>query len=436
MILVDNALKRREAAGQPLRVALIGAGFAARGVVQQLLTPLPGMRLAAIVNRSLDKAERLFDEHDRPAAVAETAAQFNEALASGQAVITSDVQLAAHSEHIDVLVDTTGQVEYGAQVAVAAIAGGKPLVMANAELDATVGPILKRQADQAGVAISNTDGDEPAVAMNLIRFVQTLGLRPVMAGNIKGFLDVHRNPDTQREFAERVGQRPPMIVSFADGTKLSLESAILANATGLAVTQRGMTGYQVEHVMDLPQRLNAAELLAQPRVDYALGAQPGNGAFVVVYSAEPIKQQYLQYFKMGDGPLYLFYTPYHLPTFQLPATIGRVALFGDAAVAPQGPPIADVIALAKRDLKAGAELDGIGGFDCYGVIEDAHLAARDRLLPMGIAGGCRLARDVAQDTPLTYADVDLPHGRLCDRLRREQDQWLQEQAGRFVAEVI
>ena len=198
MILVDNALKRREAAGQPLRVALIGAGFAARGVVQQLLTPLPGMRLAAIVNRSLDKAERLFDEHDRPAAVAESQTQFNEALASGQAVITSDVQLAAQSDQVDVLVDTTGQVEYGAQVAVAAIAGGKPLVMANAELDATVGPILKRQADQAGVAISNTDGDEPAVAMNLIRFVQTIGLPPVMAGNIKGFLDVHRNPDTQR----------------------------------------------------------------------------------------------------------------------------------------------------------------------------------------------------------------------------------------------
>ncbi len=262
--------------------------------------------------------------------------------------------------------------------------------------------------------------------MNLWRFVQTIGLRPVMAGNLKGFLDVHRNPDNQREFAERVGQRPRMIVSFADGTKLSFESAILANATGLRVHRRGMTGYSVEHVMDLPQQLSVEELLAQPRVDYVLGAKPGNGAFVVVHCDQPIQQSYLQYFKMGAGPLYLFYTPYHLPTFQLPATIGRVALFGDAAVAPAGPPVADCIAIAKRPLRIGASLDGIGGFDCYGTLEDATVTRSDRLLPMGIAQGCTLKRDILQDQPLTYDDVEVPAGRLCDQLRAEQDAWLRE----------
>ena len=239
MIIVDHALKSREAAGRPLKVALVGAGFAARGVAQQLLMPLAGMRLAAIVNRTTDKAKRLFEERQSAPVCVDSLEQFNEAVGNGKPVVTSEIALACRSPLIDVVVDTTGQVEYGAHVAVAAIQAGKPLVMANAELDATLGPILKRKADAAGVTISNTDGDEPAVAMNLYRFVETMGFRPVMAGNIKGFLDVHRNPDTQREFAERIGQQPAMIVSFADGTKLSFESAILANATGLAVGQRG-----------------------------------------------------------------------------------------------------------------------------------------------------------------------------------------------------
>ena len=428
MIIVDTALKQREAEGKPRRVALVGAGFAARGVAQQLLTPLPGMRLAAIVNRTASKAIGLFHESSSsPVVEATSGSQFDTAVRQGKPVVTDDITVARNCDDIDVIVDTTGQVEYGAHIATAAIAAGKPLVMANAELDATLGPLLKRKADAAGVTISNTDGDEPAVAMNLFRFVSTIGLRPVMAGNIKGFLDVHRNPESQREFAERVGQKPPMIVSFADGTKLSLESAILANATGLGVHRRGMTGFEVEHVMDLPGQLSAEELLRHPRVDYVLGAKPGNGAFVVVHSDRPIKQQYMQYFKMGDGPLYLFYTPFHLPPFQLPATIGRVALLGDAAVAPQGAPVADVIAMAKRPLAAGQTLDGIGGFDCYGTIDDAVTSLGGRLLPMGIAGGCTLNRDVAIDQPLTYDDVELPEGRLCDGLRTEQDNWLRSE---------
>jgi predicted homoserine dehydrogenase-like protein len=428
MIIVDDALKAREAAGRPLRVVLVGAGFAARGVANQLLMPLVGMRLVAIVNRTTKRAVQLFEEQGLTPICVEDSRRFDEAVSRSTPVVTNDIELACQSEMIDVVVDTTGQVDYGAHVAMASIAGGKPLVMANAELDATLGPILKRKADAAGVAISNTDGDEPAVAMNLYRFVQTMGFRPVVAGNIKGFLDVHRNPDTQREFAERIGQQPAMIVSFADGTKLSFESAILANATGLAVHRRGMTGLEVNHVSELPDYLSPEELIEKPRVDYALGAQPGNGAFVVVHSDQSITQQYMRYFKMGDGPLYVFYTPFHLPTIQLSATIGRVALFGDAAIAPAGPPVADVVATAKRDLRAHATLDGIGGFDCYGTIEDAGIAARENLLPMGLAGGCKLVRNVPRDSALTYADVELPHGRLCDRLRGKQDAWLVEQS--------
>jgi predicted homoserine dehydrogenase-like protein len=276
------------------------------------------------------------------------------------------------------------------------------------------------------VTISNADGDEPAVAMNLIRYTQMLGYRPVLAGNMKGMLDVRRNPDTQREFARRLGQEPAMIVSFADGTKLALESAVLANATGLAVERRGMRGIRCEHVNEVTKHLDADELLAQPRVDYVVGAQPANGAFVVVHCDDPAKRDYLRYYKMGDGPLYVFYTPFHLPTFEVAATIARVALERDAAITPQGLPVGDVVAVAKRDLAAGETLDGIGGFMCYGQLEDATKRLAANQLPMGVAIGCRLRRSVQQDDVLTYDDVELPAGRLCDALRAEQDAWLAE----------
>jgi predicted homoserine dehydrogenase-like protein len=290
----------------------------------------------------------------------------------------------------------------------------------NAELDATVGPILKVYADQAGVVLSNSDGDEPGVAMNLYRFIDTIGYRPVMAGNIKGFIDQYRTPDTQRAFAERNRQKPKMITSFADGTKLSMECTVLSNATGFGVKMRGMEGFDVDHVNDVLGVLEPDELVAAGRIDYVLGAKPGTGAFVVGYNDEPAKKQYMQYFKMGDGPLYLFYTPFHLPHLQVPLTIARAVLFSDAAVTPIGAPVSDVVACAKRDLKAGEELDGIGGFTCYGAIDNAELSVANKWLPMGLADGRRLARDVAKDQVIQFNDLESRPANLLDQLRHEQ----------------
>jgi len=175
-------------------------------------------------------------------------------------------------------------------------------------------------------------------------------------------------------------------------------------------------------VKDVIKHFDADELLARPLAEYALGAQPGTGAFVVGYNDSPVKQQYMIYFKFGDGPLYVFYTPYHLPHLQVAVTIGRVALFHDAAVTPLGAPVCEVPAIAKRNLRSGETLDGIGGFTCYGQLENADTARRDNMLPMGLSEHCRVIRDVAIDTPLTFDDVELPSGRLCDRLWRQQEE--------------
>jgi predicted homoserine dehydrogenase-like protein len=256
--------------------------------------------------------------------------------------------------------------------------------------------------------------------MTLLRYLRSVGLKPVAAGNLKGMIDRYRTPETQREFASKYDQDAAKVTSFADGTKLSMETCILANATGFKVGQRGMYGPKCAHVREMAKLLPLDQLLADGLVDYALGAEPHTGAFVIVHEEHPRKQKELAYYKLGDGPCYVFYTPYHLPHIQIASTIARAALFGDPTVTPLGAPICEVITIAKFNLQVGDVLDGVGGFMAYGVIENAPISAKENLLPMGVSEGCRLVRNMPKDQPITYADIELPQGRLCDQLRAQQ----------------
>lgn len=423
MIIVDTELEKREAEGDPVRVALVGAGYMGRGLALQILSAVPGMRLVAISNRTLSEAERAYREAGADACTqVDTVSELEDAVARRQYAVTDDPMLLCEAGGIDAVIEATGVVEFGARVVMRAIEHGKHVVLMNAELDATVGPILKVYADRAGVVITNTDGDQPGVVMNLFRFVKAIGYRPVLAGNIKGLLDPYRTPETQKAFAEAHNQKPKMVTSFADGTKISMENAVIANATGFGVGRRGMYGPECAHAEEAVDLFPEEQLLGGGLVDYILGAEPGPGVFVIGHNENPVKQQYMQYFKMGDGPFYVFYTPYHLPPMEVPLTAARAVLFEDAAITPQGGPVCEVLTLAKRDLKAGETLDGIGGFTCYGVIDNAEVAHRENLLPMGLSDDCRLKNDIPRDQPLTYGDVELPEGRLCDRLRKEQNE--------------
>ncbi|PYP29952.1 MAG: NAD(P)-dependent oxidoreductase [Gemmatimonadetes bacterium] len=421
MIIVDAALERREREGRPVHVGLVGAGYMGRGIALEILTPVGGMRLAAVANRTLSEAVRAYVDGGVDSVVnVDSVVRLERAIATQRCAVTEDPLLLCRAENVDVIIECTGEVEFGARVAMEAIEHGKHVVLMNAELDATLGPILKVYADRNGVVITNTDGDEPGVAMNLYRFVKMIGYRPVAAGNFKGMIDPYRTPATQAAFAERHHQKPRMITSFADGTKLSMEATILANATGFRVARRGMYGHRCAHVRDTLTLYSLDELLRGGLVEYILGAEPHTGAFVLGYSDHPTKREYMSYFKMGEGPLYAFYTPYHLPHLQIVPTVARAVLFRDATVAPRGEPVCDVLTVAKRDLQAGEVLDGIGGFTCYGTIDNADVARRENLLPMGLSQGCRLSRDVALDHAITYDDVVLPEGRLGDQLRAEQ----------------
>lgn len=428
MIIVDSALAKRHAEGKPVRVAMVGAGFMGRGIALQFLSVVKGMKLVAVSNRHLEDARRAYHKAGvEDVQVVETVTQLEAAIAKGQYAITEDAMLLCQAEGIDAIIEVTGAVEFGTHVVMRAIEHKKHVVVMNAELDGTIGPILKVYADKAGVVLTNADGDQPGVEMNLYRFVKGLGVKPVLCGNIKGLHDPYRNPTTQEGFARRWGQKATMVTSFADGTKISFEQAIVANATGMRVAKRGMYGPTVPagaSIQDAAAWYPTEAMLNGPGiVDYVVGAVPGPGVFVLGTHNHPTQQHYLNLYKLGAGPLYCFYTPYHLCHFEVPTTVARAVLFHDAAIAPLGPPQVEVIATAKRDLKAGEALDGIGGYMTYGQCENHDVARVQQVLPMGLAEGCRVTRDIAKDAVLTYDDVELPHGRLCDKLRAEQDEY-------------
>ena len=426
MIMLDTALRKRAEEGCPLKVGLVGAGAMARGVANQIINSVPGMELVAMANRTPSNAVRAYAEAgvENVPEVA-TLGELQDGLATGKPVVTNDAMMLCEAEGLDAIIEATGAVEFGASFALKAFAYGKNLVSMNVELDATVGSALQRRAEKAGVLYTIADGDQPGVEMNLWRYVKSIGMEPLVCGNIKGLQDAYRNPTTQKGFAEQWGQDPYMVTSFADGTKISMEQACVANATGMQVEMRGMRGGDFEgHIDEICHsgRYDIGHLRELGGVvDYTVKTQPAPGVFVLATHDDPKQKHMLDLYKLGKGPLYSFYTPYHLCHFEVPLSVARVVLFDDVVLAAERPRV-DVITLAKTDLKAGDTLDALGGYMTYGQCENYPVVCSENLLPQGLAVGCRLKHDVSRDTVITYDDVEIPAGRVCDRLRAEQNQ--------------
>ena len=421
-MIVDTALREREANGNPIRVGMVGAGATGRAIALQLGTPVPGMRLVGIANRTPEHGERAFREANMKGwRRVGSAREAETAIKGGVPVLTDSPSVLTACEAIDVIVEVTGTIGPAARVTLEAFAYGKHVVLVNAELDSLLGPILKAKADSAGVVLTHTDGDEPGVAMTLLRYIRSLGLRPVAAGNIKGMVDYYRNPDTQRAFAESNDQDVRKVTSFADATKLSMETTVLANATGFHVGRRGMYGPRCGYVREMADLLPAEQMVDTGLVDYAVGAAPHTGAFVIVHEDSPLKKIQLAYYKLGNGPFYVFYTPYHLPHIQIASTLGRAVIHRDPTVVPLAGPVCEVVTVAKRDLSAGERLDGIGGFCTYGLIDNTAAARALAALPIGLSEGCVLRRNISKDDVISFNDVATFFDREVEALWREQN---------------
>ncbi len=423
MIIIDRALQFREAVGNPIRVGVLGAGYMSVGLVNQITRYTPGMQVVAICNRNIDKAVHCYHKAGiEEINICETSQALEDSIQKGSFAVTADPEVICQAAGVDILVEATGTIAYAASVVLKAIKNKKPVILLNAELDSTLGPILKHYANKENVMLSGSDGDQPGVIMNLYRFVKNLGLTPLVCGNIKGFLDVHKNPADMEAYAKQAGQNTHMITNFTDGTKIAFEQASVANATGMKVSQRGMTAYHSDkHIDELTHIYDVEQLKALGGVvDYVVGAKPGPGVYVYATSDDPLSHHYLSYLKLGKGPLYSFYTPYHLCFFEVPNSIARVFHFNDEVMAPIGAPVVEVVTTAKKNLKAGETLDGFGRYTAYGQCENAGVCIKENLLPIGLAEGLKLKRDISADQVITFDDVEVPENELIFRLYREQ----------------
>jgi predicted homoserine dehydrogenase-like protein len=417
-------LQRRQLAGRPIRVAVVGTGYFGGALVRQM-AKMPGLVPAVAANRTLERAvAALRSAGVDPSLIrlCDDAGPAQAALDEGCYVATRSLDLPAHIDGIDVVMEATGDMLVGARVALEAIRRGKHIVAANTEVQATVGPILKSKADAAGVVYSDVDGDQPGILKGLYDYCSALGLTPLVAGNCKGVLKRYATPESQAAFARAHGLQPWLATAAADGTKLNFEMAVVANATGMLPARTGMVGPEttLEAVLD---DLDRHRLLSQgPIVEYTLGIP--RGVFLVVHSDDPVDHRELAYCRMGDGPNYLIYRPHVLIHYEAPLSAAEAVLCQAATIAPRDALVTDVVTFAKRDLKAGARLDGIGGFDCYGLIAPADETRVNGLLPTGLAGYARLTRNVTKDEPIRRDAVVFEEDNLVLRLRRQQDAML------------
>ena len=423
MIIIDTSLKEREREGRILKVGMIGCGEMAKGMINQIMHYTPGMTIAATYNRTPERAVDAYkalkiDNY----VVTDNLVKANQAISNGNSVITGDMDLFLNLGDVEVVVESTGAIEFGAVTILKAFEKGKHVLSFNAELDSTLGPILFQKAKQAGVKYALGDGDQPGVTMNLFRYVKGMGFEPLVCGNVKGMLDYYRTPATQKGFADSWGMLPEMATNFADGTKVAFEQSCIANATGMQVAKRGMFGYEsTDHVDNLTHLYDVDQLREWGGiVEYIVGAKPGPGVFVYAAAKDPYSVKYLKYGKLGEGPLYSFYQPYHLLFFDIASSIARLIDFDDPVIVPLGASIVDVVATAKTDLFPGDNLDGIGGFKTYGLCENHSVVSEENLLTMGLSEGCRITKAVAKDSVIRYEDVEIPKGRLIDQLMLEQ----------------
>lgn len=424
-------LQRREAEGNPIRVGLVGCGQMGSGLVHVTNRQMAGMTTMAIADIDVERPLGVFaslgvDRDD--VCVTTNRGEAEDALRHGRFVVTEDAVLLAHLDGLDAVVEATGVTEIGAQIAWNSIMNKKHVVMLNVETDVTVGVLLNRLARQMGCVYTAAQGDEPGVCNGLYDFATTLGFEVVCLGKGKNNpLNVSATPDSCREEAEHRGMNPKMLASFQDGTKTMVEMAAVSNATGLVPDVKGMHGPKVD-LDDLTKvfipEADGGILSRSGCVDYSTG-RVAPGVFAIVTTPEKRVRTDLQFVGMGEGPYYRLYRPYHLCNIETPLAIADAVFYGAVTVAADRM-VSEVVAVAKRDLKAGETVGDIGGPDFYNTILKAGEAAAQGAIPMGLATHGRVLKDVSQGTILTADSFQPDDTRFAYKLRRMQDDMLRD----------
>jgi predicted homoserine dehydrogenase-like protein len=411
-------LERHAADKGEADVAVVGAGYVGTSIVAELHRA-PGMRPAVVANRTVDRAVEAyrlagFDPAD--VVVSEDPGRLADAVVAGRPAVCPSAELLG-SLPVQVVVEATGALSYGARSILDCLDAGQDVVSYNAEVDGLLASLFHDRARRSGAVYTIADGDQPGVLLRLIDQVQGMGFEIIAALNCKRHLDVHQTPGTGADYMARDSTSAIMTTAFGDGTKMQVEMAVVANATGLVPVQRGMLGIETtveEAAVAIPAALGGRRGV----VDYTLRGDFGAGVGVIGRHVTPeLVEKPLRFYKMGDGPDYFFFRPYHLVHLELPLSIAEVVLDREPLGVVDGPHVAETVAMAKRDLRAGEALDCIGGFTVYGLTDNAEGAAGH--LPIGLAAHARMTRDVAADGPLPLAAVELDEDEPVVRLWRE-----------------
>jgi predicted homoserine dehydrogenase-like protein len=448
---LNKKLKDLKNKGKSIKVAIAGVGQMGRGLISHI-RELDGIQVVAVANRDakriisilreidISDSEIMFigfrsgkdlenikiiikAEHD--SIDNRTSKKINQMVKKGKVIVSDDLNILFALDCVDIIVDATGNPRAGAYITYNAVLHKKHIVTLNVETDAVIGPGLKRLADEAGVIYTVSAGDEPAALKELYDFADTLGLEVVAAGKGKNNpLDRYANPKTLKEYAQSKGSSPRMMTSFVDGTKSMIEMACLSNSTGLVPDCRGMHGPKAD-IKDLIKVFSLKEdggvLSKKGVVDFAIG-DLAPGVFLVYTTKNKTIKADLEYLMLGSGPNYLLYRPYHLTSIETPISIARTYFYHEPTLVPEYGMISEVVTLAKKDLKEGEKLDGIGGYTIYGLIEEYKTAKKENLLPVGLSEGCILKKDIEKDQPIKYDDVDLGEDSLLLKIRRSQDE--------------
>lgn len=428
MYEIDVKLKQREEMGNPVRVSLIGAGQMGREIVCQIGL-MEGMECDIVVDLDIEICKRAYALAGYQGEIVETddVKAAEQAIADGKKVVTKNYKVAVEAAQVESVIDATGSPEMGARVSLDCFNNKKHIVMMNVECDITVGPILRKMAENAGVVYSLTAGDEPGSIVEVYRFAKAIGFEVVAAGKGKNNpLDIYatsKDPEWVQKAKER-DMNPRMLVEFVDGSKTMIEMCAVSNATGLVPDIVGMHGPKC-NVADLTKVFSTKEqggiLKKTGIVDYGIG-DINPGVFVIVTTDNEQIIEGMRQRDMGEGPNYLLYRPYHLCSCETPITAAQEVIYGESTAYPMEKLTSECITVAKQDLKAGQVLDGIGECCYRGSITLAEAAQAGNMLPLGLAKGAKLKCDVKRDEVITYDMVELNDESVLLQLRRIQDQ--------------
>lgn len=426
MLKINRKLKELKHNGKSISLAVIGCGKMGASLINQI-GDIDAMEVVLVVEHTPQKAiDQLIASGVSEDNIIETDdfMEAYEVIEKGYVVVTRNYRLAYKVLHINAVIDATGSPEFGAEIAVKTIQYHKHFISLNVECDAAVGPILYDMAKKAGVTYTATAGDEPGALMDLCDFAFGIGLEVLVAAKGKNNpLDKYATPESLKERAKEKKLSPKMLTSFVDGTNSMIELNSVCNALGFLPDVFGCHGIETTPetaVEDFKLKKDGGVLSSYKVVEYSPGMAPG--VFLIVTSDKQEVRDLFKYLDLGDGPNYLLHRPYHLTSLETPISIYKAVVENEPTIAPIHGQVADTVAVAKRDIKKGELLEGIGSDRVFGQLTTHDDSISKDLLPISLITKKTRARiDIPKDTVISVSMVDMDEKATITKLRRKQN---------------